>query len=54
MPAPLAVTANARNYIAAAKLNPVERQLLQGVMARHHLNISQALRLGLLQLASEA
>ena len=53
MPAPLAVTANARNYIAAAKLNPVERQLLQGVMARHQISISQALRLGL-QLANKA
>ena len=51
MPAPVAP--GTRSYIAAAKLNPVERQLLQGVMARHQISISQALRLGL-QLANKA
>lgn len=45
MPAP---SANGyRQYIAAAKLNPTERQLLHGVMAHHQISISGALRLGL-------
>jgi hypothetical protein len=52
MPAPVAT--GPRQYQAAAKLSPAERQLLHGVMAKHELNISQAMRLGLLQLASEA
>ena len=37
-----------RQYIAAAKLNPVERRALHDVMARHQLSsISDAVRLGL-------